>query len=232
MSRLVLTQYKKNIRKIFLFGLLTITLIIAFIFFGIPALGKIALFIADFNNKPTEVSDNTPPAPPQLDLLPKSTNKTNIEISGSTESGVSVILLFNSQKKGIRANSAGKFSYKYELTQGKNSLSAYAIDSSGNESQKTQEFEIFYDNTPPELTINKPENGKEFYGSKQKQVSIKGITETNIDLTVNDKPVSINENGEFVYTTILSEGENNFMFTAIDSAGNSTQKSIGLKFSP
>jgi len=234
MSRLVQTQHRKNIRKIYIFGLLSILSIVIFIFVGIPALAKIAGLITNITqgDSITDTSDTTPPAPPRIDSLPEATNEFSIQINGSTESGVDVIILINNAKKEILANNSGKFSLSYELKNGENTISAYVVDAAGNESQKTNEFIVIFDNDPPELVISEPSDTKEFYGTKQRQVSIKGVTETGIDLSVNDRPVAVDSNGEYTYTTTLSEGDNNFNFKAQDLAGNTKEESITLKFTP
>ncbi|MBU0569671.1 hypothetical protein KKB40_02720 [Patescibacteria group bacterium] len=231
-SRRAKIEEKKNIRKAVFFGLLTLVSAIAFFFLGLPAVIKFASFLTELKTSTTlvEFSDNTPPPPPQLESLPSFTNELSVEIKGSTEPGITVILFLNNKQEELLTNSEGKFSYKFNLNDGKNSISAMAKDSFGNESRKIEIQEIVFDNKPPELTITKPENGSSFYTAKERQVVIEGTTEEGCSVNINGRQVVVESDGSFAFATTLSEGENDFNVKSQDEAGNTSEQSLSVSF--
>lgn len=232
-SRLTKTEKRKNTRKAFIFGILTLTALVAFFFYGLPVVIKFAAFTADLkeSSTPVELSDKTPPPPPAFNPLPDATNQSSIEISGSTEPGATVVLSINKKESEFIANKEGSFIYKISLRNGTNTISAFAKDSSGNESQKTETFSIIHDSEQPKLEITSPDDQSSFFGPRQRQVAIEGTTEPYSTVYINDRFVFVDEDGSFTFTTSLSEGSNNFLIKAEDLASNSTEKTLNLNFS-
>jgi len=195
---------------------------------------KFATFMSNLgkSDKPIILNDTTPPAPPQISGENEYTNQKSFEVSGNTEAGAIVIITFNSDKEEVISDNAGFFSLKFNLKDGENSFSAQARDQAGNLSQTTKVYTITFDNTPPEIVIESPADGSEYFGSKQAQATIKGHSETGSSLTINDRFISVSDDGAFSYTASLSEGLNTFNIKAIDKAGNEKEKTLTLKFSP
>lgn len=233
-SRLGRVEDQKNKRRAFIFIVGTIAAILLIFFFGLPVVARFAAFLTEINqsSEPVDVSDTIPPVPPRFEPLPEATSEFNIEIKGSTEPGVTVIISVNRKEEEILANKDGEFTYSFALLDGNNTISAIARDSSGNESQKSQVHEIEYDNDPPSLNITNPEDGSEFFGSKQRQTLIEGQTEDNVTLNINDRLVVVESDGSFAFATTLNEGENQFTLKAEDTAGNKSETSIMLHFTP
>jgi len=233
-SRLARTEERQSIRRAIFFTFLTVVSIFAFIFLGLPVLAKFAGFLTDLKKSglPIERNDTTPPAPPKLDNLPEYTNEFSVEIKGTTEAGASVTLFLNNDEEELVVNKDGEFNFTFKLDKGENTVSVKARDAAGNESQETDVYKIIFDNEPPELEITSPEDGKEFYGSKERQVSINGKTEENASVTINDRIVAVDVSGNFTFVTTLSEGENGFTIKTEDKAGNSTEASLTLRFTP
>ena len=233
-SRKAKIEEKKNTKKAILFTILTIVLLVVFYFIGLPSFVKFAAFLTDLRSTttPAETSDTTPPSLPRFDVLPKYTNQEEIKIKGKTEPGVNVKIFINGDEGIILSDSEGEFTYDYILREGENVLSALAYDNSGNESQETKTHIVIYDNQPPELSIDKPEDGREFYGSTERQVVIEGSTEEEASVNINGRIVIVDSNGKFTFATTLSEGENNFKIKAQDKAGNSTEESLLIKYTP
>jgi hypothetical protein len=233
-SRLARTEERQSIRRAIFFTFLTIISIFAFIFLGLPVLAKFAGFLTDIKKSglPIERNDTTPPAPPKLDSLPEYTNEFSVEIKGTTEAGASVILFLNNDEEELVVNKDGEFNFTFKLDKGENTVSVKARDAAGNESQVTDTYKIIFDNEPPELEITSPEDGKEFYGSKERQVSINGKTEESASVTINDRIVAVDVSGNFTFVTTLSEGENGFTIKTEDKAGNSNEASLTLRFTP
>jgi len=153
-----------------------------------------------------------------------------LEIKGSAEPGSTVTLFANSKKVEILSNKDGDFSYKFSLIDGENTLAASAKDSAGNESQKSPAAKVVFDNQPPELTISSPPDGSEFFGSRQRQVTIAGQTEEGANININGRQVVVEADGTFSFATTLSEGEKVFTIKTQDAAANSSEKSLTLSF--
>ncbi len=232
-SRRASVEERKNKRKAFIFVFLTITLVAGLFYFGIPAVIKYTGFLTDLRQsaEPIESSDTTPPPPPRLDPLPEATKDSSVDINGSTEPGVRVILKINGKEKEVLTNKDGRFSYTLNLEEGRNTVRAKSKDSAGNESNNTQVFTIVYDQEAPKLEILSPEDGTEFFGNSQRQISIEGSTDSNASITINGRFVLVGSDGKYKFNTNLSDGDNEFTIKAEDKAGNATETKIILKYS-
>jgi hypothetical protein len=232
-SRLASVEERRNIKSTIIFISLTIVTIVLLFFVGIPILGRFTAFISDLgkSNKPITTLDTTPPAPPKFNTFSDFTNQENVSIAGTAEPGATVNLTFNGVEKNTLSDTGGNFSFSQKLNEGENHFSAVAVDSSGNESQRTKDLVITFDKKAPDLTIDSPGDGSQFFGSKQRQVTIVGTTESTAGVTINDRIISVDDNGKFQYTTTLNDGENKFTVKSTDQAGNVTEKSLTLTFS-
>ncbi len=232
-SRRKKIEETENKRKAFLFFFLTIICLIL-IFFSVPIIARFSSFVSEFKKttEETEVEDTTPPPPPRFDPIPKKTNEEKITIKGSTEPGVSVIISINDKELEVVSNSLGEFNLSFNLKKGENSIYAIAKDTAGNESKPSEKYIVVFDNEPPLIEIIKPTDGSTFFGPKQRQVFIQGKTETGVKLQINSRFVLVEQDGDFSFTTTLSEGENNFVIKAEDEAGNSTEKNLKLVYHP
>ena len=221
-------------RRAFLFTILTILAILGVLFYGLPSVARFAAFLSDLRKSslPVDRNDTTPPAPPRLDRLPEATKEPEIEISGVTEEGATVILTLNGKDEEVVADADGKFRFSYSLRKGENQILAKAKDRAGNESQPTAGITVLFDNEAPKLDISAPADGSQFYGDGQRQLAIKGTTEVGITLTINDRIVKVEEDGTFTFATTLADGENSFNLKSADKAGNQTEKTLKVNFSP
>jgi len=233
-SRLARTEERKNKRQAVFFAFLTIAALVVLLTFGLPTIAKFAALLTDIkqSNQPIEKNDTTPPAPPQIDILPEATNQQRIEISGSAEPAATLIFSFNGKERELLVDSDGKFSFSVNLRLGENRISAKAVDSTGNESQETQTLSVLYDTEKPTLELLTPADGSDFYGAKQRQVVIEGQTEPGASLTINERFVAVEDDGAFSFATTLSEGSNELNVKAKDAAGNESEQKLTLNFSP
>lgn len=233
-SRRAKTEEKKNVRSAFVFGILTLIALFLLVGFGLPAVAKFAAFLTDLrgSSRPVEFADTTPPPPPRLEPLPSAVNTFTVEVRGNTEAGATVTLFLNNKEEELLANNSGEFSYSFSLNDGENTVSVMATDNAGNESQKTEIYNIIYDNEPPILEVSKPEDGSEYYGSKQRQIVIEGNTEEGVQVKISGRHVVVSSDGSFSFATTLSEGENKFDVIAQDEAENTTEKAITVNYTP
>ena len=233
-SRLQSVEEKRNVRKAVLFVFLTIVGISLLFFVGIPLFGKVAVFVSDLHGSRNAISknDTTPPAPPRFNLISQFTNQQTMGLSGTAEPGATVKLSFNGNSQEVLVDKDGNFSFNLNLSDGNNTFSATATDPAGNVSQKTKDYEITFDSKPPTLTVSSPSDGSSFFGSNQRQATIQGTTEIGCQVVINDRIISVDDNGNFQYTTSLNDGANTFAVKSTDQAGNTTEKDITLNFSP
>jgi hypothetical protein len=232
-SRLESTEEKRNLRSAVILIILSIAAIILLFIFGIPAVGKIASFVSGLRGgtSPITSNDKTPPAPPSFNTFPDFTNQSSVNITGSAEPGTTVKLTFDEKINDSLVDKDGNFSFpNLVLQDGNNVFSAVAVDNAGNISQKSPSKVINYDVKPPDLNIDNPQDGTKLFGSTQRQINIQGSTENSASVTINDRIVTIDNNGKFQYPVTLNGGDNMFTVKAVDPAGNTTEKNITLNF--
>jgi hypothetical protein len=232
-SRLNTVEQKKNIKRAKFYLILSIATLIALVVFGIPLLVKFAGFVGDIakSNKPVDVQDITPPAPPHFEDTPDYTSKESLEVIGTSESGATIKIRANNNDYEVVCNSEGKFSFTFNLKKGENNIDAIAVDAAGNQSTQTPTYKIFFDNEEPQLEIEMPQDGGSFYGNSQKQITVKGLVNEKVEITINDRFVALKDDNSFAYSVALNEGSNEFKVKAIDEAGNETEKTLTVNFS-
>ena len=231
-SRLASVEERKNIKKAILFIVLTIAILTLLFFVGIPILGRFTGFVSDLgkSDKAITQNDKTPPAPPRFNQFPDFTNQQSITITGNSESAATIKFTFNGNEQNSLTDKDGNFSFNVNLNDGENNFSVVAVDTAGNISQKTKEYKIIFDNKAPDLTIDSPSDGSQFFGSKQRQITIQGTTDNTAQVTINERIISVDGNGKFQYTTTLNDGENKFKVKSVDQAGNVTEKDLSFTF--
>jgi len=234
MSLLTRKEEKRNLRKSFLYGFLTILLGIAIFFLGVPALIKLAVFVGKINRSstPPEQTDNVPPSPPVFEPAFEATNSATISLSGFAESESTLKLFFNNEEKEVLVDNSGTFIFNdLKLKEGQNRIYAVAIDKVGNESSDSKRVSVLYDNEAPELEINQPQDGETITDDNNK-IEIVGQTEEGTDVLVNDHFVVVDSEGNFNYQISLDKGENEIKVLTEDSAGNQTEKIVKINYSP
>jgi len=233
-SRFVNSEERKNKRKAVLFIALTVVAFAVLYFLGIPAIGRLTALVSSLkgNDQKISSSDITPPPAPKFRNFPEYTNQQSVALYGNTEAGATVKLTFDGNPQEILSDGSGQFSFNVTLQDGENVFAAIAIDQSGNQSQKTEDHTIVFDKKTPDLEITSPSDGSSFFGSSQRQITLEGKTEATASVTVNDRIISVEEDGTFQYTTTLNEGGNTLKVISKDLAGNTTEKSLTLNFTP
>jgi len=233
-SRRAKTEERRNKKNALIFSVLTVGAIILIFIFGIPVVVRFTAFLFELksSSSPITSEDNNPPPPPFISSVDKATNKDNIELNGSTESGVTVEFTVNGKKDEILADNNGQFTFLVELEDGKNNIIVISRDNAGNESQSTS-LTVTQDKKAPELEITSPKDGSEYYGSQQKQLKIEGKTnEDKVKVQINNRLVIVGSDGTFDTTISLAEGDYEINFRLEDEAGNMTEKKISVKFTP
>ncbi len=110
-----------------------------------------------------------------------------------------------------------------ELKEGENQVFFIGRRKDKDEEIKSRVYTILLDSTPPELEIESPEPN---FSTVQDFVIIKGQTEQETRVFINDISVVVLADGSFEYQYFLKEGENKIIIKAVDKAGNSTEKEL------
>jgi bacillopeptidase F len=198
---------------------------------GIPALIKLAIFMGNLKNTttPVEMAYHLPPPPPHLKALPEATNSAQINLTGSSQAGDTVELFLSEISRGqVVAENDGSFQFnQITLTQGVNDFFAKSTDRNGIQSQPSNHLRLELDQQPPLLTVTEPAD-KTVFNLRQTSINIKGETEAEVTLFINDHLVILDQNNRFNYPFTLNNGENMVKITATDKAGNQTEKELTL----
>ncbi len=229
LSRRLETQGKRNL-VLSIIGIAVIMFLM--VRFGIPLLANFAGFISGFNktNTTQEKNETDFVSPPILDPLPSATNKPELEVKGQASQGEKVSVYLN----GVLADTKnvdddGSFKFKIFLKEGENKIKAKA-SMNNVESDYSDEEIITYKEKEPTLEIKSPSDGQKFE-KDQSPIQVTGTTDEGVRVTVNDFWAIMN-GVDFSYTLTLQNGENIIKVVATDEAGNKTEKTMKVTFSP
>lgn len=79
----------------------------------------------------------------------------------------------------------------------------------------------------PVITISEPQNGSSF---SDPTVRIKGVVKRIQEITLNDRPITIDDKGNFNETVLLAPGHNVFELRAGDKFGRSKEVRLELVY--
>jgi len=232
-SRLKRLEEKRAVSSTVKYIVLTVIVIFVLLNFGLPALSKLTVVIADLvgQENSDDDSNSPPPPPPNIKSLPAFTKDSSIRVEGTTRPGFTVSIFFNDEKVEVLANASGEFTSSFDLSKGENTVSAFVTNNDGQDSSKTQTFTVNFDSDPPKLEIITPTNGQQFTG-RTKQTEIQAQTEAEAHATVNDRIAIVRGDGKFDFPVTLNEGENIFKIKSTDQAGNTTELELKLNYTP
>ena len=230
-SRLAKREKSKIQKQTFFYLFLGIVILLLFVFLLMPNL--IRLFF-NFIDKDTPIvdGDTVPPQVPVLSSNPvEATFSASLNLKGFAEPNSKVIFLLNSANSAeVDTTEDGQFEHELELAEGENELTLFGVDEAGNESLKTRSYLITRDSEAPILEIEEPQDGAVIELKKNRTVTIKGKTEPEAKVLINDRLVLADKDGNFVSNYYLAEGKNELKFEATDRATNKTQKTIEVEF--
>ncbi len=228
------TEEEKFRKRTIFFGGLTLLLGLAIVVWGIPFFIRLAELLDEKKNvSDSQVlnEDLIPPVPPRFAYVPEATNSASIPLIGYSEKNSSVEVFLNDELAvKTEADEEGEFNIeKIFLDPGENSLYSYAIDESGNTSDKSGLYSIIFDNIKPELEIEAPSGNETVY---EQNLQIKGKSEPNARITVNGSLVLPDSDGNFIFDYELATDKNEISIIAQDSAGNVVSKNFTITYHP
>jgi len=231
-SRILKKEKAKTVRQIILLGFLAVALLVIFIFVILPNSIRVLDFFAPKTSQ-TINYDTIPPRPPSLILPYSATNSAQIKLFGYAEPNSQVDILVDGHSVArVEATSSGQFSLRFTLQQGVNSLSAISRDKTNNQSKPSATYKILFDNQAPKIELEGIEDNQEIVGKQNRFFTLKGKTEPMAQVFINDHIASVQEDGNFSYSTTLKEGDNHFKIRVVDQAGNSSELELNVKFKP
>jgi len=164
--------------------------------------------------------------PPLLSNIPRYTKDKLITIEGYSVEKATITLYKNGKEiKKIETNNDGEFKFEnINLDSGDNEF--YATSSAkGRTSIASSKLVISVDTKKPKLSIDIPEKGAEVTASSEDElITVSGTTEPDVELTVNGRLASIDENGAFSVSINVKDGTNKVTAEATDPAGNKTKE--------
>src|SRR3972149_3602807 len=134
---------------------------------------------------------------------------------------------FISKKNGQKINGESYY-FITELSGlklGKNEVYILAKDSKTGSKMKSEEEYITYETTKPKLIISSPKDKETVYGDT---VEIKGKTDPDSFVLINDQPVDYYKDGNFGTELKLDYGENKIKIFSQDLAGNHIRKTLTI----
>jgi bacillopeptidase F len=223
-------QSQNNNRSRF-YILLSVVFIVVMYKWGIPLFMNV--IAGNGGQRVNTENDIIPPQTPMISALPDATNSARIVVEGYTEAAANVELLVNDQvQKMLKADDKGYFTFDSTLISGENRVQLRAKDEKGNESLSEVSL-VNYDNKPIELVVSSPKDGSEYFGKTNQVIDIKGsVDKKEVTVLVNNSFVQVDKDGSFTHRFMLSNGDNNITVKATDPAGNNSEKSFKLVYTP
>ena len=171
--------------------------------------------------------------PPQLDPLPQGTTEELITVAGRAfyADGRVELFLNNSSYETVRLNNSQDFKIEdVKLEQGENILKVRMIRNN-KKSDFSQDYKISYLKDEPRVDISFPNDGASFSKADQ-EINIRGTTDPENTVRINDFIAIVNTEGNFFYIFKLKEGENKIKVVATNLAGRNIEKEITVSYSP
>lgn len=227
-------SFQRKSRNTLVISILAIILIMIALFkFGLPLISDASFLFGrvtstENKNEETETEEAFVPVP-NVDGLPKATKEKFLRIAGSSVSGLTIHVYLNGKKTAeAKADENGDFETKIELTDGENIIKAKALKGA-DESQFSASQTVSYKIRGPELSIDSPADAANISG--QMPIEVKGKSDPDTSVIVNDFQAIVNSKGEWSYFLTLKSGDNEIKVISTDAAGNTTEKIIHVNYS-
>lgn len=229
-SRLARRQGKNITRQSMLMIALAIIGSLLFFFIVMPQVVQLFFRVIGGGDLGLTQEDTVPPQVPVIAPPPEATNQSSVTIKGYGEAKSEVVLVVNGEERQRQSvNEAGEFELSFDLSEGENAVNLYGVDDAENEST-TRDFLIVFDKIAPTLAFEDLENNKQITLKQNQNLTIRGETEPESQLTLNERNVYVNSDGTFSTVYFLQEGDNNLKFIVIDQAGNRSEREVKINF--
>lgn len=236
MSRLEKYIQKKKRKRIFILIFTVIIIFYLFFNYGISLLINSVLFFRNFQQtKNNSTTNKNHPNKNDLYLLDiedisLATNSSRIVIKGSTFNLARLIFYLNKKKvaeKNLITDESFTQIIDNLIEETNNEILIKALNNENKIVKESKKYLVYYKKNKPKLEITEPEEGKKV---NQSSVIIKGKTDKETIIKINDYPIVVNALGEFEHEVTLNEGENKIKIQAQDLAGNYEEKTLTIIF--
>ena len=132
----------------------------------------------------------------------------------------------------LSLNAENQFNFEAPLEPGKNTIAVLAVNNAGKSTTKKIQVNYENDNTPPEITLEKPDVGRGFKvvkKSNKKEELFAGFVKDSGGVkafSINGNHVALGQDGHFA--KLISIETDEVLLSAVDLAGNKTMKKIHL----
>lgn len=222
-SRLARVEERRERNRIVYATFGIITLVVFLALFGLKILVGFSLLVDRIRGGSPQASQSESIlVPPVLNPPPETTNTNDLTISGSGQTGMTLVLYVNgAEAKKLTIEESGIFSIPIKLSDGSNSISAKTIDEEGNTSALSEVYTINVKKSAPVLEVTQPSDGDKIQSEKN-IVLVAGRAEEGTKVTINGRLAILGSDGSFRMNIQLSEGDNTITVIATDLAGNQT----------
>ncbi len=228
-------NYIKRSRQNLVLSVVGIAVVIFILLrYGIPFISDTSFFVGQVtqgtkSDLKKSQKDNFVPSP-SLDPIPQATKDKSLKVTGTALPDLRIELYLNgSKEEEIKSDENGTFEFQIELTEGENIIKAKAITDSG-QSEFSDSLSIAYKKSNPSLTIDHPNDQDSINGGGT--INVSGKTDPGNSVAVNDFLAIIDSSGNWSYDLTLAPGGNEIKAVATDQAGNRTEKTIHVNYSP
>ncbi|MFA6081685.1 MAG: Ig-like domain-containing protein [Patescibacteria group bacterium] len=231
MGRLERVQEKKMKNTIF-FYVVILFLVLYFIFtFGIKILLNTSSFISGLFPQPsTKPLTKTEDSFNSIDIssIPQATNSAKIIVSGSILNFDTLDFYLNGRKVKEIESTEDTFNEEIgDLEKGENDVYIKAKSKDSKTEKNTITYKVYYKSEKPRLEIIEPSDN---FTTNNQEIKIKGSTDKETYIHVNDLPVVVDANGNFETAIRLKDGDNQIVATAQDVAGNIETKTLKVTY--
>lgn len=221
-SRIIKKERSKMVRQTVWFIGFAIILGLVFIAFILPNFVQFVDTVLNTNPIPVEEEEQLI-QPPVLSAPVAATNSAELIVSGVAQAEQKITFVVNGeQSSGPNTSPEGNFSGSIYLSEGENTVTAFATTAKGTESAVGREYAVVLDTQSPTLEVSKPEDGASF-SSKEKTIEVTGVTDPNTKVYLQDRLVFVKSDGTFSTSFSPSSGENKLHIIAVDAGGNRTE---------
>lgn len=226
--RYALQQEKRKFR---LFTAILIVCVLFLTLFGLKILIGASVLVERVKGDPQDQNSVTSDVllPPSLDETLSATNSGTFVLTGIGRAGSALHIFRNGSQVWNQDLSEDQFTAEVPLEKNENELKAKTVLPNGNESEFSNTISIYYSTTGPDLELLTPKDGDTVRGESSK-TEVRGTVPDNTRVTVNSRIARIEPDGSFSVDITLNDGENSIEVIAKDEAGNTTEKSITVRY--
>jgi hypothetical protein len=160
--------------------------------------------------------------------VPHATNEATLTLQGRANSGSKIYLYQNNQRVDTTVSDyEGNLQFIVTLNAGENDLYIKSIDETTKKGSDSPVYQLQYLNKEPELEVDEPTDGKRVY---QSDITINGKTDREVFVTINGATIVVRADGTFSHPFMLQKGDNTLNITAVDVAGNKSERSLKVTY--